>query len=392
MNREMLACMFRHYLWRIVCSFSGGLTVTGRWPHSGGCILVANHSSHADTAVLLAALPPRAQLVFAAASDYWFDVPVRRFLITSLAGGLPVRRTDGGTYAALLTAVKPALAQGRTVVIFPEGTRTRDGTMREFRSGALHLARDCGVPIVPVAILGTGDVLPANGRYSPSHPMEVRFTDPVDPATTPAADLQRAVIALRDEHPVRERQSRVWSAIARVVTSPYGLLLAFLWGYAEALSWFIVAEMALILFAAAVPRRVMPWAAAVIGGSVLGVLTNAWLTSRGVLLPAPLTTTRMAATAFHQLAAGPSAIMHQAFSGIPVKVYARAAGEHSIHLWNLAGWTLLERGLRISMVGLAVWLLSKLLHPWLGRLYGVYFVVVAVLFTASLAAVIAAWS
>ena len=52
---------------------------------------------------------------------------------------------------------------------------------------------------------------------------------------------------------VNERDSRVWSAIARLVGSPYGLLLAFVWGYAEALSWFIVAEMALILFAAAVP-------------------------------------------------------------------------------------------------------------------------------------------
>jgi hypothetical protein len=100
----------------------------------------------------------------------------------------------------------------------------------------------------------------------------------------------------------------------------------------------------------------------------------------------------MAATAFHQLASGPSAIMHQALSGIPVKVYARAAGQHGIELWHLAGWTLLERGLRISMVGLAVWLLSKLLHPWLRRLYGIYLIVVAVLFTVALSAVLAAWS
>jgi hypothetical protein len=199
---------------------------------------------------------------------------------------------------------------------------------------------------------------------------------------------------MRSRIPLAEakHQSRVWSAIARLVASSYGLVLAFLWGFTEALSWFIVAEMALILLAAAVPRRVMPWAAAVIAGSVLGVLTNARLASRGVLLPAPLTTRRMAATAFDQFSAGPSAIMHQALSGIPVKVYARAAGEHGIDLWNLAGWTLLERGLRISMVGLAVWLLSNLLHPWLRRRYGVYLVVVSVLFTASLSAIIAAWS
>jgi hypothetical protein len=202
----------------------------------------------------------------------------------------------------------------------------------------------------------------------------------------------RPVIAVRDEHPARERQSRAWSAIARLVTSPYGLLLAFVWGFAEALSWFIVAEMALIILAAAVPRRVMPWAAAVIVGSVLGVLTNAWLTSRGVLLPAPLTTARMATTAFNQLAAGPSAIMHQALSGIPVKVYARAAGEHGIDLWSLAGWTLLERGLRISTVGLAVWLLSNLFHPLLRRFFGVYLIITTIVFIAALSAVITAWS
>jgi hypothetical protein len=186
--------------------------------------------------------------------------------------------------------------------------------------------------------------------------------------------------------------SRVWTAIARVIGGPYGLPLAFLWGFTEALSWFIVAEMALILFAAAVPRRVMPCAAAVIIGSVLGVLANAWLASRGVLLPAPLTTPRMAATAFDQFAAGPSAIMHQALSGIPVKVYARAAGEHSVDLWRLAGWTLLERGLRISTVGLMVWGLSSVFHPLLRRLYGLYLVIAAIVFTAALSAVIAAWS
>jgi hypothetical protein len=189
-----------------------------------------------------------------------------------------------------------------------------------------------------------------------------------------------------------DKPSRVWTLIAALVASPSGLAVAFLWGYAEALSWFIVAEMALILLAAAVPRRVMPWAAAVIAGSVLGVLTNAWLTSRGVALPAPLTTPRMAATAFDQLAAGPSAIMHQALSGIPVKVYARAAGEHHIELWHLAGWTLLERGLRISTVGLMVWGLSKLLHPLLRRFYGVYLIIALVVFTVGLSAVIAAWS
>ena len=188
---------FRHYLWRMVVSRSGGLTVTGRWRHAGGCILVANHSSHADTAVLLAALPPSAKPVFVAAADYWFDVPVRRFVLTSLAGGLPVRRSGGSAYAALLAAVKPALAAGRTVVIYPEGTRSTNGEIGEFRSGAIRLAGDCGVPVVPVALLGTADVLPKGGRLTPS-PMEVRLGEPMDPTDINAAELRREVRALRD--------------------------------------------------------------------------------------------------------------------------------------------------------------------------------------------------
>jgi 1-acyl-sn-glycerol-3-phosphate acyltransferase len=132
-----------------------------------------------------------------AAADYWFDVPVRRFVATSLAGILPVQRSGDGGYAALLAAVRPALKAGRTVVVYPEGTRSTDGSIGEFRSGALRLARDCGVPIVPVAVLGTAEVLPKAGHYSPA-PIRVHIGDPVDPASTSAPQLREQVMALRD--------------------------------------------------------------------------------------------------------------------------------------------------------------------------------------------------
>jgi 1-acyl-sn-glycerol-3-phosphate acyltransferase len=70
-------------------------------------------------------------------------VPVRRFIATSLAGALPVRRSGDGSYAALLAAARPALRAGRTVVIYPEGTRSIDGNLGEFRSGALRHQRSC---------------------------------------------------------------------------------------------------------------------------------------------------------------------------------------------------------------------------------------------------------
>ncbi len=196
MTTNRIASVLRHRLWRAVCAVSGGLTVIGRWNVDGGCIVVANHASHADTAVLVAALPSSARPVFGAAADYWFDVPVRRFIATSLIGILPVRRSGDGNYDALLAAAGPALRAGRTVVIYPEGTRSTDGTIGEFRSGAVRLARDCGVPIVPVAIIGTADVLPKDGSFSPT-PMQVRFGTPVDPHTTSAPHLRAQVLALR---------------------------------------------------------------------------------------------------------------------------------------------------------------------------------------------------
>jgi 1-acyl-sn-glycerol-3-phosphate acyltransferase len=192
-----ISYVLRHWMWRLVAAVSGGITVTGKWNGSGGCIVVANHSSHADTAVLLAALPPKARPVFGAAADYWFDVRVRRFIATSLAGVLPVRRNSEGSYAALLAAARPALKAGRTVVLYPEGTRSTDGNLGEFRSGALRLARECGVPIVPVALTGTADVLPKGGRWSPA-PMQVRIGEPIDASTLSAPQLRASVLALRE--------------------------------------------------------------------------------------------------------------------------------------------------------------------------------------------------
>jgi hypothetical protein len=337
-----LGYLVRH-VQRTRYSLAGGLTVTGDWSPPGGAVLVANRLPHSAKPMLSAALPVRARLAFEPAN------------------------------------AELALAAGRTVVVLSDD----DGAAND----ALALARDCGVPVVPAALVA-GE---AKRRLAPS-PKEVRFGEPIDPAATDAAALQREVLALRDEHQVRVRQSRVWTWFASLIAGPYSMLVAFIWGYAEAVSWPIVAEMALILMPAALPRKVMPWAAFLIPGSVLGVLTTAWLASRGVTLPAPLTTPRMAQTAFDQLAAGPSAMMNQALSGIPVKVYGRAAGERGIGLGGLAGWTLLERGLRISTMALVVWGLSYLLHPWLRRLYGVYLIVVAVVFTVLLSTVIAAWS
>jgi hypothetical protein len=84
-------------------------------------------------------------------------------------GGHSSRASDrSGTYQALLDAAKPTLAGRRTVVIYPAGTRSRDGSVVAFQSGALRLARDCDAPLIPIALVGTGEVLPKNGGFAPA--------------------------------------------------------------------------------------------------------------------------------------------------------------------------------------------------------------------------------
>jgi 1-acyl-sn-glycerol-3-phosphate acyltransferase len=164
----------RRTLWRVVLAVTGGLRVRGasRLPATP-CVIVANHNSHADTAALIAALPARRRPAVAAAADYWFGggasdagrrsgagwrAGLRSWACQALCGAFPVRR--GGGSADLLSAAR-LLAAGRDVVIYPEGTRSRDGSVAEFRQGAARLAALAGVPLVPVGITGTRTLLPA---------------------------------------------------------------------------------------------------------------------------------------------------------------------------------------------------------------------------------------
>src|SRR5215470_17935414 len=127
----------RRALCRLILVGTGGLRVVGE-PPPPPCVLVANHASHTDTVALLAALPARRRPVVAAAADYWYDRPLRRFACRALASTIPVRRTGGGR--ADLTRAAELLAAGRDVIVYPEGSRSRDGSIAPFHSGAGHLA------------------------------------------------------------------------------------------------------------------------------------------------------------------------------------------------------------------------------------------------------------
>jgi 1-acyl-sn-glycerol-3-phosphate acyltransferase len=172
-------------LWRAVLRLTGGLRVHGAAElPPGPCLIVANHSSHADTAALIAALPAWRKPVVAAAADYWFRGGFRPAICRALCAAFPVRRSGGGS--ADLAAATRLLAAGHDVIVFPEGTRSRDGQIGDFRRGAARLAAAAGAPLVPAGISGTRALLPPAGSGwagGPGRPrratVTVRFGAPV---------------------------------------------------------------------------------------------------------------------------------------------------------------------------------------------------------------------
>jgi 1-acyl-sn-glycerol-3-phosphate acyltransferase len=125
----------------------------------GPVIFAANHSSHVDTPLLLTALPLefRHRTVVAAASDYFFDRTWKAVLWSFSLAAIPIDRTRVNRRSADTAA--GLLADGWSLVIFPEGGRSPDGWGQPFRGGAAYLARRTGCPVVPVHLEGTRHVL-----------------------------------------------------------------------------------------------------------------------------------------------------------------------------------------------------------------------------------------
>jgi 1-acyl-sn-glycerol-3-phosphate acyltransferase len=152
-------------------------------PRQGPLLLVANHSSVLDPPLVGAVCPRR--LTFLAKAEL-FRVPGFGALIRRL-NAYPLRR-EGADPGALRTAQR-ALAEGRAVLIFPEGTRGEEGVLREAKPGAALLAMHSGVPVVPVYVSGSGRAWP-RGRRLP-RPAKVRVTFGAPLRFVPAAGAER---------------------------------------------------------------------------------------------------------------------------------------------------------------------------------------------------------
>ncbi|MFF5334999.1 lysophospholipid acyltransferase family protein [Streptomyces sp. NPDC013181] len=386
--RSRLASALRRGLWWGVLGLTGGIERRGRLPH-GGCVVVANHTSHADTAALLAALDARHAPAIGAAADYWFASPWRRRICRRLAAGFPVRRSGGGGTADLLS-MAGELREGRAVVLFPEGTRAPDGTLGAFHRGALVLAEEAGVPVVPVGIAGTDRLLPKHGRLR-SALVRVTIGEPLPAGTSPeeARDAVRALHARTAAEPLRD--SAVRRRVASVAASRAGVALAFCWAFAEALSWPLMPELLLGAVCVAVPRAALRLSLGALAGSLAGGLLALHLAAAGVALPAPLTTDRMRAQVRAELAVeGASAVRHQPWNGIPFKVYGAEAGRASVPAADWLAASAAARGARTVTVGLGFAAFGLVLRRH-RRLYGRYLALLGGGFAVGLGVIVHGW-
>lgn len=132
--------------------YSSGAVLTGREhiPKRGPALLVANHQSFLDP--MFVALACTERQIHYMAKEELFRVPTSRHMMLGL-GAFPVDRR--GPTKATLAHVLKLLREGRLVCLFAEGTRSKDGRLREFQAGFARLAKKTGAPVIPVALQGS---------------------------------------------------------------------------------------------------------------------------------------------------------------------------------------------------------------------------------------------
>jgi 1-acyl-sn-glycerol-3-phosphate acyltransferase len=147
-------------------------------------IFAANHSSHADTSLVLHSLTDKARdrTVVAAAADYWFKHPILGNIVSLFLNTFPFSRTGGAQ--GQLHSSSQLLKSGWNLVLFPEGSRSPDGRIQEFKPGVGYLAKETRTPVVPMHIQGAFQVMPRHQPLPIPGKVRVRIGKPMTP--TPA--------------------------------------------------------------------------------------------------------------------------------------------------------------------------------------------------------------
>jgi 1-acyl-sn-glycerol-3-phosphate acyltransferase len=150
----------------------------------GPVIFASNHESALDIWVLFRVLPRGFRFV---AKAELFRLPVFGWYMR-MGGHVPVDRSNRARAVSSLRKAGQTVRAGTSLVVFPEGTRSRDGRVHPFKKGPFVVAKEAGVPVVPIAISGSGRITPS--KAIAVHPGTIRIAagDPVDPAAFASKD------------------------------------------------------------------------------------------------------------------------------------------------------------------------------------------------------------
>ncbi|TAK71193.1 MAG: 1-acyl-sn-glycerol-3-phosphate acyltransferase [Actinomycetota bacterium] len=150
-------------------------------PAEGPAIIASNHLSFSDHFFL--PLVSRRRITFLAKSDYFTSPGIKGWftkLFFSGVGQVPLDRSGGrASEAALATALR-ILGEGELLGIYPEGTRSPDGRLYRGKTGVAYLALESGVPVIPVAMIGTYEVQPPGQRLPHVRRVGIRIGAPMD--------------------------------------------------------------------------------------------------------------------------------------------------------------------------------------------------------------------
>lgn len=147
----------------------------------GPLIFASNHESALDIWVLVEALPRTIRFV---AKRELFRIPIFGWYM-QLGGHVPVERSNHARAIHSLRQAAELVRAGTSLIVFPEGTRSRDARVQPFKKGPFALAQEARVPIVPVAVSGSAAVTPTKLIAVRPGTIRVVVGDPIDPADYP---------------------------------------------------------------------------------------------------------------------------------------------------------------------------------------------------------------
>jgi 1-acyl-sn-glycerol-3-phosphate acyltransferase len=146
-------------------------------PARGAAILASNHLSFCDS--LFLPLVVRRRLTYVAKAEYFDDWRTAWFF--RACGHIPIRRGAGAQWRRALESAVGVLEDGQLLVIYPEGTRSKDGRLHRGHTGIAMVALRTGAPVIPVGLIGTREAQPIGRRIPrPFHTITIRVGPPLD--------------------------------------------------------------------------------------------------------------------------------------------------------------------------------------------------------------------